>query len=486
MPCERTADVDMFGLFCSLSTLASYRLIGATLTRLSCALFVTGALFPQCSFATPRVHDALSFLHGSGASEQVRLTAAEQSKLCCALKDGSVVITILYDLSAKRFGMSFTKIYLACLLVCFGYGVSFSLYSLLLDATDVSGAWIGVNAALPAIGWILGSLAVPVLQLRLKLHIKWIALSFLFVAGIGAVAMIFSNEYLGLSVARFLFGGALGVFLRCVEYILVANAPTEKRGRYLAIYAAAFLIGIAAGATIQPAIGGGTSGNLTAIIASLVVGGVTFSRTQIPDGVWDAPNLDVSVLSFVPMLPIAFMGVFAYSLYESVPAYFLQIFALKNGTGEAVAVSTLSAAALGNLFLLLPILAISDRLGRNTLLAFCATVAAIVPFSIMMTVGNHTLLLLLVAVLGAAAGASYALSLAMLGDRFGGQALVMANACFGVIYAAGSVVGPLLHGFAMEISDPAGLMHSVSGIFVSLILGITIAAASSQFRSKNV
>lgn len=381
--------------------------------------------------------------------------------------------------------MKFPYIYFSCLVVCIGYGITFSHYAFLVSSTGVSGTWVGVNAALPAVGWILGSILVPFLQLNLALPIKRIAVGFLCLAGAGCCIPVFSDDYLGLSVTRFIFGGAIGVFFRCVEYILVANTPDDRRGKNLAIYGVCFLSGIIIGSSIQPALGNVVSTNAVAVFALIAVGCGIFARCRVHDVTLNTPKITKSALSLIPIVPIAFLGVGAYAFYESVPAYLLQVYALRNGVDDAIAAFTLSAAALGQLLFLFPILLLSDRLGRANVLGACAAVAVLLPFAITYTIDASTIFLCLIAVLGAAAGASYGLSLAMLGDRFDGQTLVLANALFGVIYASASVAGPLIHGASMEFLAPHGLMRSVSAIFLFLILGMGISVAWVNFRGRH-
>ncbi len=99
-------------------------------------------------------------------------------------------------------------------MICTGYGITFALFAIMVDATGVSGKWIGINAALPAVGWIIGAFLVPMLQLRLNVSIKKIAISFLLLGISGLCIPFYSDEYLGLSLTRFVFGGAMGVLLK--------------------------------------------------------------------------------------------------------------------------------------------------------------------------------------------------------------------------------------------------------------------------------
>ena len=59
-------------------------------------------------------------------------------------------------------------------------------------------------------------------------------------------------------------------------------------------------------------------------------------------------------------------------------------------------------------------------------------------------------------ILGAAAGGIYTLALVLIGQHFRGPDLVTANACVGMLWGVGSLLGPLLSGALMGIG-PQGL-----------------------------
>ncbi len=103
------------------------------------------------------------------------------------------------------------------------------------------------------------------------------------------------------------------------------------------------MIGMITGSIIQPALDSSTNLTIFVVMALLGVGALVFSFARIENQILEITTINMGSLSLIPLLPIAFLGVIAYSLYESVPAYLLQIFALRNGLGEEIAVYTLSA-----------------------------------------------------------------------------------------------------------------------------------------------
>lgn len=58
----------------------------------------------------------------------------------------------------------FVAIYLSVLVLTTGYGISFPLLAITLDGMGVSGQLIGLNAAMPALGWLLGTPFLPKAQ----------------------------------------------------------------------------------------------------------------------------------------------------------------------------------------------------------------------------------------------------------------------------------------------------------------------------------
>ena len=76
----------------------------------------------------------------------------------------------------------------------------------------ISGALFGVNAAMPALGWIIGSIWFVRLQTRFGNRPLLIAL--LLVAAFAMIAFSLTHEFWTWTVLRFLFGLAIGAALQ--------------------------------------------------------------------------------------------------------------------------------------------------------------------------------------------------------------------------------------------------------------------------------
>lgn len=358
---------------------------------------------------------------------------------------------------------------LAVFISAVGYGVSFPLLSIRVEQTGVDGALIGLNAAMPALGWIVGSAVMPILQLRLGIGIAALALAFLTIAAAAIGGLRFADDYTSMTVLRFFFGGSMGLFYRSVEYWINCLSPNHFRARNLSINGVAMMSGVVVGSILQPSLGSSgwlAFGSVMAFIVVAMLSTTLWPRISAP------PTHQISAAlawSYITAMPVAYVAVLAYGLDESVPASLAQIYAIKNGLGVDVAAYTLSAAALGNILIPIPVALLSDRIGRIKPLAASATVAALTALAIPFSLSDTTQFLLLLLVCAGCAGTVYGLALAMIGDRYSGADLVLANAAFGIVYAVGSIVGPLINGAALDTLQSQGLMLLSGVIFIGLL-----------------
>lgn len=353
-----------------------------------------------------------------------------------------------------------------------GYGISFPLLGYRLEQLSVPGWMVGINSATPAFGWVLGSAVIPMLQLRFRVPIGVLALVFLLSAAVAACGLRYSDAFWSMTILRFFFGGGMGLFFRSVEYWINALSPDAARARNLSINGIALMVGLVVGSAVQPSLGWEGWVPFGCIIAT-----IGLAIVLLP--LW--PNLSppntnntslVMAIGCISAIPVAFAAALAYGLYESVPAYLNQIYALRNNMDSHIAAYALTAAALGNILLPLPIAMFSDKVGRIAPLAGCALICGAVALLIPATLTNSTIFLIAVGVCAGTAGTVYGLGLAIVGDRFQDAQLVTANAAFGLVYATGSIFGPLINGAALDTMNSHGLVVSSTVIFAALLVAL--------------
>ncbi|WP_299427104.1 MFS transporter [uncultured Shimia sp.] len=341
------------------------------------------------------------------------------------------------------------SVFFTVLLLTFGYGVSFPLLAILLEQSGVGAARIGLNAAMPALGWLLVTPFLP--QLHRWFSTKQLLLAFLGIALLGLTCLAYFTSFSLWLLGRFALGGGLGMVFRVLEYWLNATSPSQIRGRTIGLYAFCFLFGIATGSLMQPQFG--TSGGLAfgAVALPLLLGGVVLAALPLAQLMASEPTSPVSLRLVSSVTPLAIAAVICYGLYEDVPAYLLSVYTLRIGLGADIAANTITAFALGNLLGSVPLGILSDKVGRLPVLSGCAAMGVASSLVMPCVMSYPIAYLMLIALWGACAGAFYVVGLAMVGDRFSGQALISANAVFGTVYAAAALLGPLINGTAMQI-----------------------------------
>lgn len=363
-----------------------------------------------------------------------------------------------------------------------GYGISFPLLSISLEKMGVTSSLIGLNAAMPALGWLIVSFYLP--KLHSLFSVRNMMLGFLAIAFCGLIGFTLIQDFLPWLLFRFMFGGGLGMFFRVVEYWLNTATDKHNRGRIMGTYSVCFLLGIIIGSILQPLFGtqGFTPYGIIALSLALSAALLSLVKiSKLPDGIQnETTNINLKFLKqLFQVTPIAMAGIIAYGLFEDVPAYLLSVYALKAGFPEDIAAYTLTAVALGNVFFAIPLGMLSDKIGRLPVLCASAVVGCIGAVLIPFTLSNTIAFLGTLVIWGGCIGSIYVMSLSVIGDRFKGHNLISANATFGIFYASAALIGPILNGAAMQLWEPNGLMISC-GLIFGVFLIFAISASKIQ------
>jgi MFS family permease len=361
-------------------------------------------------------------------------------------------------------------------LVSAGLGFSFPLLDLSLNQMGASGTMIGVNAAMPALGWLLVTPLLPLLQRKFGSRILLIGL--LLIAGIAMLGFQLLQNLWAWLPLRFLFGGSIGIAFRVIEFLINAISEDLHRGRNIGIYSVVFCASFFIGVTIVPVIGTTGWGPYLFVCTLLTCGATVFfiSKTTMPE--FHAPP-QYSLTAFINLLPVAMLGVFVWGVLESIPTSMMPIYALRVGFSGDWPTLTVSAFALGSLLFPIPLGLLSDRMDRQKLLLMCASIGIITTILIPKTLFAPEFFLLALLVWGGVCSGLYIVSLAIIGEKFRGTNLTSANAAFGTLYAVGGLIGPLINGTAMDVWNPDGLLYSAA-----TILGIFILLGSWLMVSK--
>lgn len=346
-------------------------------------------------------------------------------------------------------------------------GYTVPLISLNLAQHQVGTLYVGLLAALPPVGMMLSSFLSPVLCRHFEVR-SLIAASLVLLA-LATVASCMTDSPLLLILPRLFTGLSSGVIVVLGESWITGSASNRHSAMLTGIYTSAFtgcqLTGpliLSAGDEYQP-------------WALLGIIGISFACLFMLRGL--PPNSRNSLAereswkSLIPFLPVLSSGVFCFAFFDASVLALFPLYGIDKGLSESLAVLLITIILAGDALLQAPLGWLADRRGIRLVHIGCATIFCFMLLLLPFFIDSHFLLVANCFVLGASAGGMYTLSLVRAGKIFAGQKLIMINAFLGFFWSAGSVVGPVINGFIISMTNYDSLIVSllVTGIFFLVI-----------------
>lgn len=347
-------------------------------------------------------------------------------------------------------------------------GVSMPLVSLRLEGWGYDSFAIGVMAAMPAVGVLVGA----ALAGRLAAHFGTPRLMRLCLwAGgfsVGLLALLpYYWIWLGL---RLMLGVILTIVFVLGESWINQLVIERLRGRLVALYGSSYALSQLAGPLLLGLIGTGHDYGFWIGVA-LLAGSplLLLGRSGAPAA--DACNVTFrDLLGFCQGMPAIAWAVALFAAFEALILTLLPIYSLRQGFTPEIALIMVSVVVVGDAFLQLPIGMLADRISRRTLFSGCA--ATLLVASLLVPLLIHTVLIWPLWVLfGASAGGLFTLSLILIGERYRDDALVRANAHVAQLWGIGCLLGPLAAGAGSQwVSGHALPLLMAAGAFGLMIL----------------
>jgi len=351
-------------------------------------------------------------------------------------------------------------------------GLSAPLLSLILEARGYDNAMIGLNATATAVAILIGSPLVPAIARRIGLKPLLIAALAANLTAFGLLAAI--DWFWAWFALRFVLGlGGAALFVGSEAWISQV-APENQRGRVIGFYATALSAGFATGPLLIPLVG--IKG-----VLPFAAGCTLFALASLPlllPGS-TAPGVHgrsaFGIISFIRGAPAIAAAVACFGVIEFGTFALLPVYGVRLGLPEGQAATLLSAMALGQIVLQIPIGWLADRFGAYRMLKLCALAGLAGPLAILALPIGYLPLLLLLFLWGGTVAGLYGMSLALVGSRYEGPTLVTANAALAALYGSGAILGPSGGGLAMDLWNPHGLI-----LLLILVAGIAFAAARGR------
>lgn len=326
------------------------------------------------------------------------------------------------------------------------------------------------------VGFLLGSLLVPGIIHNVG-HVRvFAALGSL----ISAVLVLFAigPNWISWTILRFLIGFAFcGVYITAESWLNEAST-NENRGKTLAAYMIMQLLGVVVAQALLNV--GDPKGFLLFAIPSVLV---SLAFTPILLSASPAPGFEtIKRMSFGRLYrasPLGCVGVFLMGGVFAALAGMSAVWGAKIGLSVAEISLFVAAIYTGGLVLQYPLGWVSDRYDRRKLVMILSGVGALTTLFVVTVQPGILMLILAGAVLGGVAHPIHAMLLAYTNDYLDRSDMAAASAGLLFIYGVGSMGGPLITGWLMEVVGPNGYW-----IYMGLLLAAVTGYAGWRMTRR--
>ena len=372
----------------------------------------------------------------------------------------------IFDNNLSGRSRSLIAVIVSMVVVNLVYGLTLPLLSLVLDAQGISKTVIGINIVAQACAGVVIAPFVPRLMTRIGPARVMQAATFL--AAITLVALgLFQNVYLWFPM-RFMLGASAAMLWSASEAVINELVDDDWRGRIIGIYGSAGAAGFALGPLILVTTGsqGLTPFVVTALL--VVIAGLPLFWMSSEDG-HNKDKSRHSLRKIFRLVPHIMLLNLTYAAAVEAFIAFFPLFGIHIGLGEARSLSLLTVFAIGGVVLQIPLGWLADHVNRQRLLLACIFLTvvgfAILPRLIATSISGP----LFVFALGGIEGMIYAMGVILLGQRFRGSELATASVLFTGMWGAGTMIGPALVGFGMDLLGPETMPYLVGAIYATYL-----------------
>lgn len=326
-------------------------------------------------------------------------------------------------------------------------GVTLPLVSLRLASWGYGSFAIGVMAATPAIGVLLGATLTG--RLAARLGTTRLMQCCLLSAAVSVALLALVQHYAVWLLLRLLVGVALTMVFILGESWINQLAVERWRGRLVALYGTGYALSQLSGPLLLSILGAdGDQGFWLG--TGLLIGGslLLLGRSGAPQVDGDSAA-GRGLFGFCQRLPAIAWAVALFAAFEGMVLTLLPIYALQQGFTQQQALHMASVVVIGDAALQLPLGWLADRVSRRLLFAACGLGLMLSSLAIPPLLHEPAMWPVLV-LFGASAGGLFTLALILIGEHFRDDALVRANAHVAQLWGLGCLLGPLLTGASSQ------------------------------------
>ncbi|WP_291841818.1 MFS transporter [Maricaulis sp.] len=358
---------------------------------------------------------------------------------------------------------------------------------LTLLAQGASPMKIGAIVSAYALGFLLGARLAPreIMQIG---HIRAIA-GFAAAASLGAASLYISGAMAWWMLVQFIIGVCVAGFLASGESWIADAAPSQSRGAILGFYLVTSKLGFMLGPFLVAGAPAGTATGFLIVAALLTASLIPVCATRRAEPALPStkPFSPLKIWNFAPSSIIAALisGMVSGAVLQ-LYAVFIQGFSTASVTQTA---ALFNAAMIGgSVIATWPAGMLSDRIDRRLVIAGLAVAAgsSALVLALFSSLLPQAAIFAIAALWGAGALSYYGVAVAHAADRApDGQATSMMSGIL-MVWALGSMIGPLVASGVMSLIGPAGLFFFASAALFTLVaLMLVRRTGKSAVRSED-
>tara|TARA_Y100001970_G_scaffold293477_1_gene440510 strand:- start:246 stop:1478 length:1233 start_codon:yes stop_codon:yes gene_type:complete len=354
-------------------------------------------------------------------------------------------------------------------LICLAHGLQGTLLGVRAIIEGFSIFSTGIIISGYYVGYLIGSILIPILLQRVG-HIRVFAA----LASLASIAILLHSAIIDQAswfVIRILTGISLSGIYIIMESWLNDKSNNKNRGKYLSIYMIVtfsfvglgqFLLNIADPKNFDLFI-------LVSVLLSLSLLPILLSITEAPDFT-NPKRLNLKELYVIS--PLGFIGAIFIGLSHSALFGYGAVYAISKGlTTFEISIFMVIVISFGAI-LQWPIGFISDRLDRRVILIAVTFIAAALSIiAIIISYISINLFFIILAFYGGMSLPMYSLAVAHINDFLETNEMVAASSTFAVLVGLGSIIGPIAVSIFMEGFGSDGffvflfITHILLGLF---------------------
>lgn len=364
----------------------------------------------------------------------------------------------------------------------FSQGMLLPLISVIFEGDGVSSTLNGLNAT----GLYIGTLLIsPFIEQPLR---KYGYKPIIIFGG----ALVFMSLFLFPLWKSVMFWFILRLLIGIGDHALhfstqtwiTSTTATHKLGKSMSIYGISFGVGFAVGPLFVPLIK--ISESFPFIISSalclLALSLIFFVKNEKPEALaGDANESGFKRYSLAIKYGwIAFLPPFVYGFLESSLNALFPVYALRKDFDVAFVSIILAGFSIGAIVMQFPLGALGDKIGRHKVI-----VSGLFAGSIFFLIGNffeHSELFVAAVFFcaGMCVGSMFSLGITYMTDLTPKELLPTGNLLCGIFFSLGSLTGPLLGGFYLEVFPSSGFLFVISVMLLTVAVAILFFGKSKK------